>query len=182
MTPIQQQRFDRCIEFLRPIAQKAADEASEVYWIAARNADPDQGPSYCRACADALVDKLNAEHPDHEYLRDGGWGYEADTQEICEQCGIHLSCTLTEHGIEQELDHWSRYRIDLKGKHASVRAYFLLNTLECAYMGNADDAPWLHGYKLDRAKAIQREVHRLTRRVDGIRSRAACARGEGERS
>lgn len=171
MTPVQQQRLDRCIEFLRPIAQDAENTASEVYWIGARNADPDQGPSYCGDCGGKLVDKLNAENPDGEYLLDGGWGYESDGCEVCDKCGLHLRCSLSDCGVDQELDHWSASRIDLRGKHASTTAWFLLLTLECAYMGDLTDIPWLHGHEIDRAKRIQTSVHRLIRRIDAMRAR-----------
>lgn len=178
MTPLQAQRLDRCIEFLRPIAQDAENKASEVYWIAARNADPDQGPSYCGDCGGKLVDKLNAEHPEHEYLLDGGWGYESDSCEMCDECGLHLRCTLSDHGVDQELSHWAANRISVRDKHASTTAWFLLLVLECAYMGTPDEVTWLKEYQLDRLKSIQRDVHRLTRRIDAMRKRRESTKGE----
>ena len=174
MRDTQQQRLARCIEFLRPIAHTATEEAREAHWIGARNADPDQGPSYCRECCDALVEKLNTEHPEHEYLRDGGWGYDADGLECCDSCGKQLNVFLTSYGIEQELDNWSGSKIMLRGKRAPYLAFDLLNLLECADMRDLTSQTYLHGYQLDQAKNIQLGVHRLTRRIDAIRRRAAA--------
>lgn len=178
MTPAQAQRLDRCIKFLEPVAADAERKASEVYWISARNADPDQGSSYCGDCGGKLVDKLNAENPDHEYLLDGGWGYESGSCEICDKCGLHLRCTLTDCGVDQELDHWMSVRIDLRGKHASTTAWFLLLILECAYMGNLAEARWLKDHQIARAKRIQQNIHLLTRRIDAMRKRRESTKGE----
>lgn len=174
MTELQQQRFDRCVTFLRALSQAADNEACEVHWLAARNADPDQGPSYCRECCNALVEKGNSEHPDHEYLRDGGWGYVADGTECCDTCGKQLRCTLSDYGVDSELDNWEDSRLRLRGKRATYQAFDLLNVLESAYMGDVDECTWLRGHELERAKRIQKGVHRLTRRIDGIRERIAA--------
>ena len=171
MTDAQQQRLDRCIEFLRTIAKPADDEASEVHWIGARNADPDQGPSYCQKCCDELVDKMNAEHPEHEYLRDGGWGCPSDGSECCDVCGRQLRVQLTDQGVSSELDNWNGCRIKLRGKQASYIAFDLLAVLETAYMGSLENCPWLHDYQLAMIKNNQRDIHRLARRIDGISAR-----------
>lgn len=169
----QKQRLQRCIDFLRPLQSEFAESVSEVHWIGARNADPDQGPSYCRTCCDKRVDKLNAEHPDHEYLRDGGWGYEGDGLEICDDCGTHLNCTLSHYGVNSELDHWEAARIDLRGKHRAATAFELLLILES---GSLDDywlsAPGMRQHEVDRIRAIHRDANALARRIDRMRQRA----------
>lgn len=62
--------------------------------------DVDQGPSYCRACADAKVEAGEAEYVD------GGWPQEEDGCCHCEACGRLLDYTLSDYGVEQELDHY----------------------------------------------------------------------------
>ncbi|WEE79412.1 hypothetical protein LZ683_08660 [Comamonas testosteroni] len=174
MRESQKQRLDRCIKFLRPIAQPAEDAAGEVHWLGARNADPDQGPSYCYECCSAEVHRLNEQHPDHEYLVDGGWGYTSDGVELCDKCNKTLRVNLSDYGVASEIDNYlSLPRIKLD----SHSAYDILNILECAYMGNADDAPWLRGYELERVKGIQKSVHQLTHRIDRTRLRAIAKAG-----
>ena len=174
MRESQKQRIQRCIDFLRPLQSEFAESLSEVYWLGARNADPDQGPSYCRDCCDTHVDRLNAEHPDHEYLRDGGWGYEADTPEICDDCGAFLNCTLTHCGVASELEHWANARIALRVRYQASTAFELLLILES---GSLEDywlsAPHMQPYEVRRIKLIHRGVHALTRRIDLIAHRAA---------
>lgn len=58
----------------------------------------DQGMSYCSACAQKAVDAGDAE------AVDGGWDQECDGQAFCETCGIPLQYTLTDYGVEQELE------------------------------------------------------------------------------
>ena len=177
MTEMQAQRLARCIDFLRPIQALFAESVSEVHWVGARNADPDQGPSYCRTCCDKLVDRLNAEHPDHEYLRDGGWGYESDGHEVCDACGALLNCTLSHCGMEQELEHWESVRICLRGRYQESTAYQLLTLLECAPLDEYWlTAPGMQPYQTERIRRIRRDTHALARRIDGIRARAV-ARG-----
>lgn len=172
MTDLQQQRLDRCIAYLQPIAKQADDECGEVHWIAARNADPNQGPSYCRECCDELVGQMNDANPDHEYLRDGGWGYDGSHFECCDKCGKNLRVNLDDCGVEQAIEDYGHRRLRLHGKHATYQAHDLLCVLECAFMGDVDECPWLRGYQAERAKANQAGVHRLTRRIDAIRARA----------
>lgn len=175
MTPRQQQRFDRCIDYLTPIARIVEVGAGEVHWIAARNADPDQGPSYCYECGSAKVDSLNIAHPEHEYLLDGGWGsYESDCQEFCEECGKTLRTWLTDYGVSQELENWAVSRITLRGKHAAHCAYEIMRLLECALLDDYSNMPHLKEYEIDEIKQIQRDVHRLIKRIDAIRRRAAA--------
>lgn len=173
MRQSQKQRLQRCIDFLRPLQSEFAESVSEVYWLGARNADPDQGPSYCRSCCEKHVDRLNSQHPEHEYLRDGGWGYEADGLEICDDCDAFLNCTLTHFGVASELDNWERARIDLRGKHKAATAFQLLLILES---GSMDDywlsAPGMLPYEVERIQIIHREAHALTRRIDRIRQHA----------
>lgn len=172
-TEVQKLRMERCIGFLRPLQASFSETISETHWVGARNADPDQGSSYCRACCDKLVEQLNAKHPEHEYLRDGGWGSDSDSQEICEECGDFLACSLTEYGIGQELDHWSRARVTLHGRYAATTAFQLLQILESECLNDYWlTAPGKHQYQIDSIRRIHRDTHALTRRIDAIRDRA----------
>lgn len=60
----------------------------------------DQGPSYCRACADKKVVAGEAEHID------GGWQQEEDGCCHCEECGRTLDYTLSDCGVNGELEHY----------------------------------------------------------------------------
>lgn len=68
------------------------------HWIGGDGAD--QGPSYCRSCAEAEVAAGRAEYVD------GGWQQENDGCCHCETCGRLLEYTLTEYGASEELDHY----------------------------------------------------------------------------
>lgn len=174
MRESQKQRLERCIKFLRPIAQPAEDAAGEVHWLGARNAAPDQGPSYCYECCSAEVDRLNEQNPGHEYLVDGCWGYTSDGVEFCDKCGKTLRVNLSDYGVASEIDNYlSLPRIKLN----SHSAYDILNILECAYMGDLSNAPWIKGYEMERAKETQKCVHQLTRRIDKTRIRVAAKEG-----
>jgi len=164
----QKQRLDRCIKFLSTFALPDS-EIGDIHWIGARNADPEAGESYCYECGHEEVNRLNAEHPDHEYFLDGGWSIESDSQEFCETCGKYLHTSLTSYAVAQELNHWCENRITLRGKSAPYQAYELLRVLECAYMG---DPVWESNYERERINDIQHGVHRLTRRIDAVRIRA----------
>ena len=173
MRDSQRHRLQRCIDYLRPIQAEYAETVSEVHWIGASNADPDQAPSYCRSCCDKHVSKLNEQTPEHDYFCDGGWGYEADGQEICADCGAILNCTLTHYGVSSELDNWGAAKISLRGKHRSSTAFALLLILESTYL---DDywlsAPRMQLHEADRILAIHRDANALTRRIDRMRQRA----------
>lgn len=173
MSPTQDARYRRSIEFLRPIARPVEETIGHVRWLDARETDTDQGPSYCTECGDKEIEKLNAAHPEHDYFLAGGYGYESDGQEFCDCCGCFLHTSLTDCGIESELEHFDGQRLSLRGEHAASNAYSLLRILECVWLG--DPSSYLTGYGLDRAKKNQRDVHKLTRRIDGIRMRRLAA-------
>ena len=44
----------------------------------------DEGLSFCRECAEKKVAELLAVEPDEDYMLDGGWGSEGDSQAFCE--------------------------------------------------------------------------------------------------
>jgi hypothetical protein len=68
-------------------------ESRALYWL---NPD-DSCANYCRECAVKLVtEKVE--------LDGGGGGHECDAQEFCETCGVHLECSFTNYGVEEEID------------------------------------------------------------------------------
>jgi len=145
--------LDETLVWLGGIAAPVAETASYVHWLNARNADTDQGNSYCRDCCDTQVKKLNAKHPKLEYFRDGGWPTDADHPEFCCECGATLDCSLTTHGVEYELDQYEKERLTLRGKHAPYFAYNAYQILEGSY--NVNDST-------DLAKRCRRFARRLT--------------------
>lgn len=68
------------------------------HWLGGENVD--QGPSYCRACADAKVAAGEAEYVD------GGWQQDDDNCCHCEVCQRLLEYNLTEYGFATELEHY----------------------------------------------------------------------------
>ena len=87
----------------------------------------DEGLSFCFECAEKKVAELLAAEPDEDYLVDGGWDSEGDSQAFCETCGRALDNSYTEYAVKQELDHFEEYGFDLNSPddcHA---------ILECTY-------------------------------------------------
>lgn len=79
----------------------------------------DAGENFCRACAEKLVDQKYASDPKRfAYLYDecdtaeeryyaaidGGWSTEHDSPPYCETCGETLGGTLTDYGVDEEVD------------------------------------------------------------------------------
>ncbi|NWC11970.1 hypothetical protein HX776_24600 [Pseudomonas agarici] len=90
------------------------------HWIG--GADADQGPSYCRPCAEAEVAAGRAEYVD------GGWHQENDGCCHCETCGRLLEYTLTEYGASEELDHY--LGAELSGPVSPEDAFHIARMLE----------------------------------------------------
>lgn len=81
-----------------------------AYWIDGA----DEGLNYCRLCAEAEVEKINAEEPGSVGL-DGGFDSQCDSPRYCECCGKRLAGELTDYGVSQELDHYANFvRLSLK--------------------------------------------------------------------
>lgn len=164
-------RSERCLEFLRPIAHQVLAEEDDVFWIDACNVDVDQHGSYCRKHGTALVEKLNAEHPEHEYMLCRGYSYESDSQEMCEECGKYLHTCLTDYGVDQDLDYVEGCRLGLRGKHAPWRAYMLIRVIECGPDpdGDYEFLRGVWGHRPDDLRERQQRIRRLTRRIDAAR-------------
>lgn len=144
--------------WLRDMSRPLVATMSYVHWINARNANTDQGLSYCKCCAQKIVEQSNAANPDHEYFVDGGWSTESDVPEHCDDCGETLDCHLTTCGLEYELDHFEAHRIALRGKHAAYVAYSMTQILEAA--------------QIVEENALLQRCTRLKRRLRGAYRRA----------
>ncbi|WP_339829429.1 hypothetical protein [uncultured Arenimonas sp.] len=100
-------------------------EAPYPHWL---GSPADQGPSYCFDCASARVSAGEAN------FVDGGWPQDNDGCCHCEDCGRLLDYTLTEYGVESELEHFrgTRFRRAINPE----LAYHLARLLE-----HHDDQP-----------------------------------------
>ncbi|SEQ26331.1 hypothetical protein SAMN03159444_01362 [Pseudomonas sp. NFACC02] len=90
------------------------------HWIGGNGVD--QGPSYCRPCADAKVAAGEAEYVD------GGWQQENDGCCHCETCGCLLEYTLTEYGAAEEIDHY--LTTELSAPVSTEEAFHIAKMLE----------------------------------------------------
>lgn len=143
-------RVAAVLDWLRPIAAPVAAEAEFSRWISARNAAPDQSDDWCTACARAEVERLNAEHPGHEYLVDGGWESSTDVPPCCCKCGKTLDDYLTGYAIEAEADHYSRHSVGLRGQHGPDRAFRFAQMLSSGDFDVSDTAAWKFFRKIER--------------------------------
>lgn len=74
----------------------------------------DEGLSFCFECAEKKVAELLAAEPDDDYLVDGGWGSEGDSEAFCETCTRALDNSFTDYAAETVLDYFeeSGFSID----------------------------------------------------------------------
>lgn len=73
----------------------------------------DESRSFCHECAEKEIANLEKAHPDEEYILDGGWGCESDSQPFCETCGKALSASFTTYACESEIDHFEDSGFDI---------------------------------------------------------------------
>lgn len=82
-------------------------------------------------CAEKRIAELLAEEPDADYMLDGGWGIEGDSQAFCETCGRPLDNSYTDYAVEVELDHFEKHQFDLNSPddcHAVLECTYALGT------------------------------------------------------
>lgn len=145
------QRIYAVAKWLAPIAAPVEANAEFSRWIGARNADPEQSEDYCTACARTEVARLNALHPEHEYLVDGGWGSSTDCPPACCKCGVCLDDHLSEYAIEEEIEHYASNAICLRGERAAPSAFRFRQMLLSGNFQKNDPASWKFFRKLERA-------------------------------
>jgi hypothetical protein len=85
-----------------------AESPEDAYWL---SGELDDNEEYCHDCAEKKLDEIRRKRRDPEL---GGLGcgcgtHESDSQLFCEMCGKKLMCSLTNYGIEQEIEHFEQY-------------------------------------------------------------------------
>lgn len=117
---------------IRLASLSANVEVSCAHWINAKNANTDQGISYCGACCEKHVTELNKKNPKGEYFMDGGWSQDSDTFENCDTCGVTLDTDFTEYAVREEIEYWRRkpIRMHLLSARGPYVAFRLLQTLD----------------------------------------------------
>ena len=102
LPPVDTTERDVC-RLLEPLA--AGYDVKPEHWVGGG----DEGLSYCRDCCLAEVAKLGSD----DLRLDGGWVGECDAAPFCETCQHPLDYTLTDYGVEEELNHFEEYGFDL---------------------------------------------------------------------
>lgn len=106
-------------DFIREYIAERAEGASEAlpcHWIHGANEVDDlgcdEGSDFCRECAEAKIAAYLEAHPDSddEIGLDGGWGSDHDSQPRCDTCGAKLAGSLTDYGVDSEIEHFETYR------------------------------------------------------------------------
>jgi hypothetical protein len=93
------------------------------YWL-----DDDTGESYCMSCALLVIEECNMIEGKTLEI-DGGWGMgEHDTCCHCTKCGVILEYTLTDYGVDAEIDHFLSGRDD--GPLTPSDAFHLLKVFD----------------------------------------------------
>jgi hypothetical protein len=87
----------------------------------------DEGLSFCFECAEKKVAELLAAEPDGDYLVDGGWGSEGDSEAFCETCERALDNSFTDYAAATVLDYFEESGFDINSP-GDCRSL-----LECTY-------------------------------------------------
>lgn len=107
----------------------------------------DEGLSFCFECAEKKVAALLKAEPDEDYLVDGGWGSEGDSQAFCETCTRALDNSFTDYAAESEIDYLEENGVDLNDPSDCH------SLLECTYaLGSGNEE-------------LQQRLERLARSV-----------------
>lgn len=117
--------IQQLLDKLRPIADSAL--VLSQHWI---GGSVNEGGSYCQSCAEAQIAILKKASPDKDFFLDGGWeAHESDSCVHCQTCCALLEYTLTDYGVDYELDHYSRH-MRRKGPLSPEEAYHIVAALE----------------------------------------------------
>ena len=119
---IEQQRREAVESYIHEHARGAV-EPLDSYWFAgdAPGWKYDAGVDFCYPCAEAILELFYGEHPELDerdedgeidlqartVFIDGVGRTEHDSTPFCEECGALLDGSLTEYGVEQELEHFA---------------------------------------------------------------------------
>ncbi len=132
------------LQFCSEILYKKADfeELGELHWISFGYGE---GESYCYECCEKEVDKINKEliakgeitvdedgdiRDDDGAFVDGGWGgIDEDGCAFCEICNKRLDASLTQYGVESEVDHFLSFELVEIGNDIAIELYYIF---ECS--------------------------------------------------
>lgn len=117
-------RMDELLAAVTPRAEKFEPRMRPCHWF---NHDP-SCENFCPPCARKRLRKLRAEKPGWfvDDSIDGGWDTDHDSQPHCDTCGRMLRGTLTDYGMEQELDHFRREGVSAKNADDCYSLYAVL--------------------------------------------------------
>jgi hypothetical protein len=92
------------------INQRAARPGPPYWFYHEAGTDYDEAYSFCKVCIRSIL-------PDAQIGVHYGGGYcgESDSPEVCERCGALLQYTLTNEGVDAELEHFLEYPADNPG-------------------------------------------------------------------
>lgn len=77
-----------------------------IHWLSSQETDIDQSEDWCYNCAVKKAEELTIQLKKKVDV-DGGWSsQESDTCSHCQDCETQLNYSLTEYGVESELDHF----------------------------------------------------------------------------
>lgn len=87
------------------VLSAGATERLDCYWVYG----DDSGFNYCLECCEAKVEEIKSKRRKADVQVDGGWCTEHDSPPSCETCGMGLRGSLTNYGVDQELEHFIEY-------------------------------------------------------------------------
>ena len=118
--------FDDLVATMDAIADGMELEC--IHWIRG-----EAGPNWCHSCGKAVAKHLRrraTRKEKRDYILDGGFpGGDEDGCARCEGCGKLLHYSLTDHGVENELEHFLKY-FDQHGAIEPETAYELARVFE----------------------------------------------------
>ena len=128
-TTVKQDVISRLQDLIGPCASKY--KVVPEHWIHGW----DEGLSFCFQCAEKKVAELLKEEPDEDYLVDGGWGSEGDSEAFCETCERALDNSFTDYAAASALDYFEESGVDLSDPSD---CYVLLECIDALGSGNQE--------------------------------------------
>lgn len=123
---VEQFASDRVLDLISACADQY--ETEPEHWIHGW----DEGLSFCYECAEKKVAELLKEEPKADYLVDGGWGSEGDSQAFCETCHTALANSFTTFAAEQDLDHFEAVGFNIKSPDDCYALTQVIYAIGCA--------------------------------------------------
>lgn len=122
---------------LRLLTVRIEKGIKPCHWIC--TPDGDGGGEWCPDCGYYKVRHLRRHDRKRRgaYLLDGGWPTEDDHTCFCAGCGAILDASLTDYGVEQELDHFRMYGVT---PGSAIVAYYVAEVLAQVACTTPEDA------------------------------------------